>query len=392
MKVNSKFNLFMQTDLSASDFKVLALLYQPLLGLNAYSIYNIFYQFNKLNQQTPHHFLLDLLNIKQDDFINAREKLEALGLLETYLKTEDEYLYILKAPFTAKQFLLDTFLGTYLESEIGERNFNTLIEVFKVNKPVVTHLDNITKDFDQLFQFHATSLLNIDAEFEGRNGVNSNLIKNSINYEDFVEKLPRALKGVNLLNENFKQKIIQLAFVYQFDVNQMVDVYTNAHKGRKNITIEQISLQAKRYYETNNKDLVVTNKVLNEQDALSNVPFTSIVDKFVVDDSFQKAMALDTIHDFINQNDIEVGVLNVLLIFILKNKNGILPHVNYLNKVWQSWAKNGVQSVGDALSYRDTIEKNWSNRQSSNNSYAKKEVKKPDWLDEYMKEISEMEG
>ena len=119
MKVNSKFNLFMQTDLSASDFKVLALLYQPLLGLNAYSIYNIFYQFNKLNQLTPHHFLLDLLNIKQDEFINAREKLEALGLLETYLKNEDEYLYILKAPFTAKQFLLDTFLGTYLESEIG---------------------------------------------------------------------------------------------------------------------------------------------------------------------------------------------------------------------------------------------------------------------------------
>lgn len=391
MKVNSKFNIFMQSHLSQQDFKVLVLLYQPLLGMEAYALYNTLYELSRLEEVLNHHFLFDLLNIQQNDFIKNREKLEALGLLESYEKNPLEYVYILKPPFSAKQFLVDTFLGTYLESEIGEKNLQFLLQNFKIDKPVLNHLTNLTKNFDDLYKFEATNLLNVDYEFEGKINNSNTLIRKSINYEDFVEKLPRALKGSELLNDNFKQKIIQLAFVYQFDINQMVEIYTNAHKGKKSVTIEQINLQAKMYYESLNKDLVVTNKEVDENEILSSIPFVAVIDKFGIDDQIQKAMALNTINDFISQNDIELGVLNVLIIFILKNKNGVLPHVNYLNKVWQSWSGNGVQSVSDAVNYRDSIEKAWSNKNQGKTNYSKK-VNQPGWLDEYFDDFEKMEG
>lgn len=388
MKLNSKFKLFMQTDLSSSDFKVLTLLYQPLIGMEANSLYSTFYQLAKRTDEMTHRMLLDILNIKQKDFIQYREKLEAFSLLETYQKNDLEYLYILKPPFSAKQFLVDTFLGTYLESEIGEKNLKNLIEIFKIEKPKTQYLENITKSFDDLYEFDSHKLLNIGYDLEGRNGNTLKLIRNGIDYEKFVESLPRGFVSPILYNENFKEKIIQLAYVYQFNINDLVQIYSNAHNGRKNITIEQINLQAKIYYEKQNQVVMVKDKEVSDDELLSSLPFKTIVEKFGSSDPFHQSMALATINDFISQNEIDLGVLNVLIIFILKNKNGILPHVNYLNKVWESWAKNGVQTPSDAIKYRDEIERKYTN----NKTKTAKKVVKPDWIEEYLQEISEMEA
>ncbi|MDY0278163.1 MAG: DnaD domain protein [Acholeplasma sp.] len=388
MKVNSKFKVFMQTDLSASDFKVLTMLYQPLIGAEAYAIYSTFYHLAKKSDTMSHQMFIDLLNIKLQDFSKYREKIEAFGLLETYANNEDEYTYVLKPPFSAKQFFVDTFLGTYLESEIGPKNLERLIKMFVIEKPNTKDLVNITKSFDDLYEFKTTKLLNVDYDLEGRNGNSNKLIRNSINYDEFVKLLPRALVSTNLLNNKFKQKIMQLAYVYQFSIHDLVAIYEQAHKGKKNITIEQINLQARAYYEKNNNELVALEKNVSEDALLSELPCKVIIEKYASQDPEIQARALATVNDFIGQNDIDHGVLNVLLMFILKNKDGLLPHVNYLNKVWESWRKNGVQTASDAILYKENVEKYWKTKNEKNT----KKINKPNWLDEYLDEISEMEG
>lgn len=392
MKLEDKLSIFMQTDLSTSDFKVLTFLYQPLVGIEAYAIYSVFYQLAKSEEELTHRMLLDILNIKKNDFNKYREKLEALGLLESYEKNNNEYIYILKPPFTAKQFLTDTFLGTYLESEIGEKNLKYIMEIFKVEKPVTSEFKNITKSFDDLYHFDSNKLLKVDYDLEGRNGNNSKLIKHEIDYEKFVESIPRALISPSLLNDNFKQKIVQLAFVYQFSIEDLVEIYANAHKGRKNITIAQMNLQAKLHYEKKDKNLTIMENEPNAEDALSNVSYLAIVEKFSNDDPVVKSSALSTINDFISQNEIDPGVLNVILIFLLKNKEGYLPNVNYINKVWESWAKNGVQSATDALKYKESIERSWAKKSGSYQGNKQEKVNKPSWLDEYIEDIKNMEG
>ena len=386
MNVNSKFKLHINTALSSADYKVLALLYQPLVGIKAYAIYSTFYHLVKSNEITSHQVLFDLLNITQEEFLNALNKLEALGLIETYANGKTDYIYILKPPYSAKKFLTDTFLGAYLESEIGKKNLAEIINVFKVDKPDLSKYKNITKSFDDIYQVHTKKLLNIDHDLEGRNGNGHNLVRDSIDYNEFVEMLPRAIKSPSLFNDNFKQKLMQLAFVYQFDVKDMVEIYKNASKGRKDVTIEHINMQARLHYEKSNETISIKKKANDDTEIIANLSFRTVVDKFVVSDPTLRSDALNTINLFMAQNDIDLGALNVLLIFILKNKEGILPHVNYLNKVWLSWSKAGVRTAEDAINYQEHLEKTWSKTKP------KQQVNKPDWLDEYIDGLDDWEG
>lgn len=392
MKTQSQFRAFIAANLSTAEFRALTLLYQPLIGSSSFTLYQTLYQLAKANKEyVLHQTLFDILNIKRNAFVKDREKLEAVGLLETY-ESDDEYIYYLKKPFVAKTFLLDTILGTFLESEIGEENLAFLAEIFKVDKPVLNHFKNISKSFDDLYEFKNLKLLKVDYELEGNNGNNNKLIRKTIDYETFVEQIPRAYKGTNLLNDKFREQVIQLSYVYNFNVDQMLEVYKNAHKGRNSVTINQLNLQAKTLYDKENMQIIVSEKEDDETKYLQNVSPEAIVKKFVKP-NFRGA-ALSTINEFILRNDIDQGIVNVLVMFISKNKDGILPNVNYLDKVWGSWVTNGVQTVEDAINHRNNIEKKWQANKGyqSRSKNNKVEVDRPEWLDEYLDEISKMEG
>lgn len=390
MKVNSKFKLNMITTLSSVDFKVLTFLYQPLIGMKGLSLYNTLYMLSDNNVYEKHQMLFDLLNITQTEFIEIRNKLEAIGLMDVYEKDLDRFIYVLKPPYSAKRFLTDTFLGTYLESEIGSSNLDNLIKIFEVKKEDTTSYNNITKFFDDIYEVRSKKLLSINKELETRNGSRS-LIRNSINYDLFVESLPRALKQPILLNDNFKEKVLQLAFVYQFTIEDLVKIFVESSKGKKTISIDELNLQAKIYFEANDNSLRVEEKVSDDVEILSKQSYRTIINMFGSKDLMVKANALSTINEFITQNDIDQGVLNILLIFILKNKEGVLPHVNYLNKIWSDWYKHGVRTASDAVRHREFVENQWQNKQTKNYNKPKK-VNKPDWLDEYLDELGEMEG
>lgn len=388
MKMDSNFKLIIKTELSSADFKVLVFLYQPLIGIDTYSLYTTFYHLSKQNITLLHKDLFDILNLKQKDFLKMTEKLEAIGLLETYEKDGLEFVYILKPPYSAKKFLVDTFLGAYLESEIGSSNLKKLASFFKVSDGINHEFNNITKSFDDLYNFKTNQTINVDFDLESRNGNNTKLIKNGINYNEFVEKLPRSLKSPKLFNDNFKQQLIQIAYIYQFSIDDLINVYEKAHLGKNNIKISEVNFQAKQYFESENKQIAVEKKEITEEEALNSVPYIQIIEKYGINEIYHTSNALETVNEFINQNEIMQGTLNVLLIYILKLKEGVLPNVNYLNRVWQSWSSKGVRTVSDAIKFREDIEKNY----QTNYKTKSKTVNKPEWIDKYMKELEEMEG
>ena len=100
MKTNSQFKLFITAELSMTELKSLTLLYQPLVGMDSYALYQTLYHLSRINSDEfiKHHQLFDILNIKRNVFIKQREKLEAVGLLETY-QNENDYYYLLKRTF-----------------------------------------------------------------------------------------------------------------------------------------------------------------------------------------------------------------------------------------------------------------------------------------------------
>ncbi|PKK99398.1 MAG: hypothetical protein CVV57_02435 [Tenericutes bacterium HGW-Tenericutes-2] len=389
MKNSSTFQIQSQSDLSAADFKVLALLYQPLMGLEGQALYTTFYQLiNKTGRNTyTHQELFDLVNIKQVDFLKVRNKLEALNLLTVYQK-EDIYLYFMKAPLTAKQFLMDTVFGSYLQAEIGEKNLNLLTEMFRIDIPSTEGYENITKPFDALYEFKSLSLLNVLHPLQGRVSNGGSHIKHQFNYESFVENLSERLKNSQLLTDKFREQINKISFVYQFDVSDMIAVYEGAAKNRQVINFANLNLKAKQYYEQKHQLLTIKKKDLPTPTLIGQASPQVIIQKYAKTD--QQGIALSVATQLLETNSVEPGIINVILMLVLKHKDGILPNINYMEKVLHDWLNKGVQTTEDAINYSASLETQYQEKAAQSKN--KRTAYEPDWLEDYIAEIAKLEG
>jgi replication initiation and membrane attachment protein len=386
MKNSSLFHIQSQTDLSAADFKVLALLYQPLMGLEAHALYTTFYQLvNKTNRLSyTHAELFDLLNLKQQDFLKFRHKLEALNLLVVYM-SEDKFIYQMKAPLTAKSFLVDTIFGSYLQSEIGEKNVNLLTEMFKMDMMSLEGYENITKSFDELYEFKSLNLLSVSHPLQGRTTNGGSHLNYKFNYESFIEHLPERLKTSQLLTEKFKDQLNKIAFVYQFDVSDMVSIYEAASRSNKMVNFAQLNLKAKQHYEEKHQLLTVKKKEASPQ-MIDQVAPQVIIQKYAKTD--QQGLALQTATQLLERNAVEPGIINVILMLVLKHKDGVLPNINYMEKVLHDWLNKGVQTTEDAIKHASNLETQYETKKKTERI----SVKEPDWMDEYIEELAKMEG
>ena len=58
------------------------------------------------SEDLNHHHLMATMQLKLEEIIIAREKLEAVGLLKTYMKegNVNSYVYLLYSPISANEF------------------------------------------------------------------------------------------------------------------------------------------------------------------------------------------------------------------------------------------------------------------------------------------------
>ena len=90
---------------------VLIKLYQPIIGTVAVNLYFTLWSNLDASQIIStlytHHNLMAEMRIKLEDILEAREKLEAIGLLKTYLKkgSINNYVYELYSPLEPREYL-----------------------------------------------------------------------------------------------------------------------------------------------------------------------------------------------------------------------------------------------------------------------------------------------
>lgn len=107
---------------------LLSVLYLPILGAPAFSLYDYFLaQGRILTEKKSHTFLLSALDCGLPDFLKSRQKLEALGLMKTFY-TEDTYYYQLKNPLSVEKFFQDDIFIQLLREKIGDTALNELKE------------------------------------------------------------------------------------------------------------------------------------------------------------------------------------------------------------------------------------------------------------------------
>lgn len=140
------------------DRKIITELYLPMAGPTSISLY--FWLLENLPEKVSisdrfdHNQILDALNLNNITFVQARTKLEALGLLSTFFNNDqmgEVYLYTLVPPLSPNSFFKDQLLSNFLYSLIGDTAYLNVQKKFALKKLQVPVGQNISSNFFEVF-------------------------------------------------------------------------------------------------------------------------------------------------------------------------------------------------------------------------------------------------
>ena len=71
------------------------------------------------------------MQMSLEEIVTSREKLEAIGLLGTYLKKDNinNYVYILYSPLQPSEFLNHPILNVVLYNNLGKKEYQKILEM-----------------------------------------------------------------------------------------------------------------------------------------------------------------------------------------------------------------------------------------------------------------------
>ena len=153
-----------KTVLNQSDLGILLNLYQPLIGNESVSLYYTLWSYldkmELISNEWTHHHLLTNMQITINEIDDARVKLEAIGLLKTYLKEGNinNYIYELYSPMSASEFINNPVLATALYNAIGKLEYEKIINFYKIPSLNLREYEDITKSFSDVFGFYNGSI------------------------------------------------------------------------------------------------------------------------------------------------------------------------------------------------------------------------------------------
>lgn len=382
-------NIYASSSLSNDDIQTLSLLYQPLIGANAIVAYEAMYSLlerNGFNSEVMCFYnITDILGISFDEFNNLRLKLEAIGLLETFVKS-DSYVLLLKLPLTPNQFLVDSTLGIYLYSKIGENMFNMLTNHFMIEKFDRKGYKNITVSFDDVFE---SVNLNQDVKINGvvlgrKPNTNIQIKNHNFNFDDFLKLIDDSLLEFGVSN-SFKKLIVNTSFVYGYDVDDLVLLYQRSINKNGYFDSKKFKNEAQTLYNNKNNmkaPLLGEKEKLQSEDeelmnTLANTTIMEMLSQFWPNypDNYLK-----TINEIYDTIELERGVINILLFGILKDKNGELPTINYFKKAYNTWIELGITTKEAAWDY---IRRPKNDFTTTKTPHKEGNVKTSDWVSKY---------
>lgn len=396
LDIHSSFKINNQITLTGGDYKTLSLLYLPLIGIDSYALYMMLTFLNP-EDNFDHKRLLDNLHFTSARMLeNSFNKLQAFGLLKVYTNKQKNIVYSLISPLSEDSFLADSTLKALLESEIGEA------EVVKLTKQKnsLRNYQEITKSFNDVFT--TTTKTNLDI-FDKM--INAKVVDNiAIDNENFDYEFFKSLFDTKFIDNKvletteLKDTIYRVSYLFKLNEQEMYDVVIKTITIDKDLKLSDITTNAKRLFQKKNNDK--TPKLVNkEKDAFINSSLDDETKKLLnylenaspadvlrstsgIAPSVSELAMIDTL---LEKTNFTPAVINVMILMVLKEKNGELPSYNYFEKIANTWARAKVKTALDALTYIKNTKP--SRNTKTKTIYKKDKTLKPDWYEAYQQEL-----
>lgn len=392
--------------------RLLVSLYEPLIGAVAINLYNTLWTYldhlEIISTEYTHNTLLNSMMITVNEMVDARRKLEAIGLLKTYVKKGgvNNFVYELYSPMSAKEFINNPILNTALYNALGQAEYDRRVEFFKTPTINLKNYEDITVKFSDIFAWSNSSLRTIDI-YNLKNKTTRPLeIISKIDIHTILSLIPEEILNHRSITKDMKNYLIKISFIYDYDNECMVELIRNSITDKHTIDKKLLRENASKYYQFENmgklpsliykkqpeylrsSSEVVSNrmKMINLFETTS--PYDFINSKYKT--GTPSNSDLNTIAYLLLDLDLKPGVVNVLVDYVLKINNNKLTK-SFVDTIAAQWKKSNIETVEDAMNIAEEEYKKRKEAKTLPKKNIQQEIVKPNWFNQDIEEDSATE-
>lgn len=396
-----------KTILTENDKVNLINLYEPIIGPLPISLYlTLWSDLDRtltLSIEYNHHHLMTFLKNSLEEIREAREALEAVGLIKTYYKEGDNinhYIYELYSPISAYEFFNHPILNIVLYNNIGVHEYNNLIKSYKKVSIKYDEYVDISNKFNETFRSSVGSMFNNEDIKERKS--NKPVLSNLIDFDAIKESIPNKVLNSQALNKKSKELINNLAFIYNLDTLKVSELLRLTIDENGLINKDAFIKEVRKYYEYNNGGSLPT-IIYRTQPEYLKTPEGDLSNTGKMIYIFENTTPYDFLKSKYKNNnptprDLKIleylalelnmppAVINVLIDYVLRINDNKL-NKSYLETIAGQWTRLGIKTAKDAMNQAKKEYKKKPKKEM------KKDTKLPIWFDNEKKgtEISEEE-
>lgn len=402
--------------ISDIDLKILNMLYLPITGSLAIMLYHTL--LNDLNRQEiisdelDHAHLLSNLHISIGELLSARNILEAIGLMKTYIKHDsvNRYIYELYSPISAHEFFSHPVLNVVLYNNVGKREYERLVDYFKMPKINKEGYEEITQSFSKVFEsvpYTSNDMYSDNIRKYNKQKLN---IDSSFDMNFLIETMPKSISS-KIFTKDLQELIISLAYLYDIDAVKMQNILRVCINENGSVNRDELRKTARNHYQFDHSGLLPTliehtqpeylRKPIGDNSKLSKMiytfettsPYDFLKSKHNGAEPVKKDIKL--LEDLIIDYKLKPGVVNVLIDYVLKTNDNKINR-SLVETIAGQWSRKKIETVEDAM---EIAKKNY-NREIKNKTTKRivKESNVPSWFDKNIEasvatdsELKEME-
>lgn len=399
-----RFVVFNKTMINDQDKKLLVMLYQPIIGCDAISLYFTLCTYldksESFSAENLHHNLMTSMQLSLEDIIIAREKLEAVGLLKTYVKKGEinSYIYEIYSPLSPKEFITNPILSVSLSSNIGNVEYNKIISYFKIPHLKLNEYEDVTCLFNEVFEPIDITNFNGDIKEIKNYKKNKLLMDVNIDLDEIISEIPDEMLVKKSITKDVKDLIYKLIFVYNLNSSQVKNIMFNSISEKHLLDKSNLRENARKLYRFENEgrlpSLVYKNQPeylragLNDNSKRAKIihmfetttPYNFLCTKY--HGSKPTKADLKLVEYLLVELELNPGVVNVLIDYVLKINNNKLTK-SFVEAIAGQWRKSNIKTVPDAMKI---AEDEYHLRKKPKNIKTVKVKEKPEWFDKKVEE------
>ena len=358
-----------RTIITETDKKIVTTLYQPIIGHTAVSLYftliDDLLKREIMSNEETHHHLMSTMQVKLENLVIAREKLEAVGLLKTYIKNGDvnNYIYVLYSPMSAADFFNHPILNVVLYNNIGKKEYDNIINYYRVPKLNLKDYEDITANFNSVFSSVRGNIYNENDNIIDKTQSSIEL-DNRVDFNLLISSIPKSVVSDKCFNDSTKELINNLSYIYNIDDLNMQMLVRNSINEKGMIDKNELRIKCRNFYQFESGGSLPTLVYTKQPDYLKKpagdasnrakmiyifeniTPYDYLKSKYK--NGEPRLSELRIIEDLMENYKMKPGVINVLISYVLKVNNQKFTR-NYVEAVASQWSRLNIETVEEAM-------------------------------------------